>query len=170
MVLSVREFSSWLVLFGLLGAACEQGRVTGGPAFLSTDFTAEQTQSVVTALDEWRRATAHAVDFTPVLRNERDGEHVSVRPGRLGENEAGREWRGQIMIDVELLDRRGSGELGVTTVTMHELGHAIGIRAHTSEGLMQSDVSLAHPCIDAYTLELVCNWMACGPEAAPTCP
>ncbi len=140
-------------LFALLALALASVGCTGRTSYLvpadgdvaiSPEFTAEQTEQIIAAIDEWQEASAGKLHLHVHVGGE---GYATITPADLStKHDAGattydHEGPGHtcIQIDAIALDRFSDRDW-IRSTALHELGHAFGL-AHTEEGLMRPQVS-----------------------------
>lgn len=143
---------------------------------ISPLFSADETQAILDAAQEWRAAT-HGVASLRLAIGNSDGEHMIVpgpelhslgltqRPGGVLGGPV------RIFINTQRIERLAPIAAGVKQVAMHELLHGFGDPNHESTGLMRgSSYPGDGPCIDALALARSCALLGCPQGKDPTCP
>ncbi len=161
-------------------AACSETIPLHGTVSLDSRFSAEETEEVLSAAEQWRQATgmvfltfevsdkAESAEFSVVRRDGRDAHRglTTQTPDRVRVEI----WPADIYNTYEY-ENGIPGYGSVEEVALHELGHAFGL-PHQSQGLMTAggvDHVLRPACIDSFTLTRFCELYDCGPTRS-TCP
>jgi len=144
---------------------------------ISPDFSTEQVQTILFALEQWKQATNGVADLSPHIGTDGftiaptltdGGEHS----GRAYVNGSTGVFRISIYTDPIKL-AQAAIDPGTDTVllqtVLHELGHTFGIIRHLDAGLMSPYVDASRPCIDALALESFCMNYQCPAGIHPTC-
>lgn len=149
-----------IALLALASAGCS-GEVflqPGDSVFVDESFSAADAEAVLTGIAGWNEAFP-ALGLRPAI-----GEGASfewtIRNARISDGRRGtcKSHQPLIQVDVMRIYGDGRGPAGVTSTTLHEIGHAVGLHRdgnHANAGFMMSD-SASITCVDAATLADVC--------------
>lgn len=115
---------------------------------VSSSFTAEQTESVVLAIDGWKGATGGRFHPTLVMADDCWACQLRVEPGALAEGKSGRAdvaVNDTAVLTLDAAHAKASADkwhvdetLAFQDIAMHELGHCLGLEEHESGTLMRA--------------------------------
>lgn len=164
------------LLLAVILVACGPSRIAPTDTVaVSPRFTTTQQEAILSAADEWRRATGGVVHLRMVISEDAD-EHRIVPASdlpHLGMTQSpGGAMGGHVTIqlDVAQIEAMAPESLGsVKQIALHELLHGFGDPEHQATGLMRAAVYPGDgPCVDALALKRFCEIEACR-KAEVTC-
>ncbi|MGC4088627.1 MAG: matrixin family metalloprotease [Polyangiaceae bacterium] len=94
-----------------------------GSAYISAEFTLEQADVVLGAIDAWREATSGEVDLKPQIGTGSPQVRPAARAERINGEFIPSE-SPEIVLDVDKVSDAGQ----LRNLTLHELGHAFGLQ------------------------------------------
>lgn len=174
----------YALAFALLAACCPYTDAAA-PMHFDEEWTEPELAVLSAAMTEWAVALdvqlgpmvyghPHGLDLgrwastENVVHRLREEEPITQALRTVSCNFAGMaSWTGPIAIAVDVLD----SPWALRHVMLHELGHHYGHCEHSeAPSLMVGSIGADLDCIDAATVEVVCDSQDCGPDAGGTCP
>ncbi len=157
------------VLLSVASAGCAE-RAEMGPTDtvgISTNFSAEETEQILAASDEWKLATNGAISLD--MRIGLEAVQHSIVAARYLGGLSGKTLKptdGRANVTIQLLGGLPSAVL--KQVTMHELGHALGLD-HAEEGIMRERFNDDQPCLTEEDARKMCDVIGCPNGWRGTC-
>jgi len=168
-----------LVLALVLTSACAETIPLHGSVSLDSKFSAEESEEILSAAEQWRQATGMVALSISVSDDAESSEFAIVRrDGIYHHRGLTTQTSSNVLIEIWPDDVYNTYEYengipgygSVEEIALHELGHSFGL-THQPTGLMTAggvDHVLRPACIDGYTLAKFCELYDCG-TIRPTC-